>query len=414
MIAKMRNKKRFSAKAFVLPLAVFFSSVFFASAQDTLVIEAGKVLKGDGKVLENVFIVVKEGKIEFIGKNYRVKEGTNIIEFKKSVITPGFIAANAHLSVTKKTNEEQSEITPEMNLLYSINPRAEDFEKAWRSGVTCVYLAPGNLNVFNGTGTVLKTVGRTPQDMLVKNQVHLRVTLGREPGRGNSPPRLGPISLRTRRPQNRMGVIFVVRNEFTKLQNKSDVPDSELSPEELLLRSVLKGEMPLRIRARSYLDIKSALRMMEEFSYKWILEDGVDAYRYLDELKENKIPVIYGPVYRPKGRRDLNRENDFYLAEAPILLAKKGVMFAFQNNDESPISSLRDEVIYAVQLGLANDIALRALTLNAAKILGVGDRVGTIEAGKDADMLIFNGDPFEPSSRLERVIIGGKVLNPNK
>ena len=414
MIAKMRNKKRLSTKIFILPLMVFFSSVLFATAQDTIVIKAGKALKGDGKTLENVLIVIKEGKIEFIGKDYRIQKGTDILEFKESVITPGFIAANAHLNVTKQTNEEQSEITPELNLLYSINPRAEDFEKAWRSGVTCVFLAPGDLNVFNGTGTVLKTVGRTPQDMLVKNQVHLRVTLGREPGRGNSPPRLGPISLRTRRPQNRMGVIFVVRNEFTKLQNKSDVSDSELSPEEFLLRKALKGEMPLRIRARSYVDIQSALRMMEEFGYKWILEDGVDAYRYLDELKENKIPVIYGPVYRPKGRVDFNRENDFYLAKTPILLAEKGILFAFQNNDESPINSLRDEVIYAVQLGLAKDMALRALTLNAAAILGVEDRVGMIEAGKDADMLIFDGDPFEPSSRLERVIISGKVLNPNK
>lgn len=414
MITKMRNKKRLSTKTFILPLIVFFSSVLFASAQETIVIKAGKVLKGDGKILENVLIVVKEGKIEFVGKDYLIKKGTDILEFNESVITPGFIAANAHLNVTKQTNEEQSEITPEINLLYSINPRAEDFEMAWRSGVTCVFLAPGNLNVFNGTGTVLKTVGQTPQDMLVKNQVHLKVVLGREPGRGNRPPGRDPIFLRTRRPQNRMGIIFIIRNEFTKLQNKSEVPDSDLSSEELILRRVLKGEMPLRIRARSYLDIKSALRMKEEFGYKWILEDGVDAYRYLDELKENKVPVIYGPVYRPKGRSDFNRENDFYLARTPVLLAEKGVIFAFQNNSESPISSLRDEVIYAVRLGLAKDAALRALTLDAAKILGVEDRLGTIEAGKDADLLIFNGDPFEPSSRLERVIINGKVFNPNK
>jgi imidazolonepropionase-like amidohydrolase len=384
-------------------------------AQDPFAIKAGTVLIGDGHVLKDVFVVVQDGEITFVGKEYAVRSGTKVLDFADKVITPGFIAANAHMDVVKQTNEEGKEVTPQMNLLHAINPKAKDFDIAWRSGVTSVYLAPGNRNVFSGTGTVLKTKGKTALDMLVKNQVHLKMVLGREPGQGNSSPRgRDPIHLRIRRPQNRMGVVFIIRYEFTHLQNRNDVPDSELTTDELLFRQALQGKMPLRISARSYMDIKTAFRLMEEFGYRWILEGGVDAYRYLDELEANKIPVIYGPVYKKKGRGDFNREDDRYMARTPVLLAERGIRFAFQNNAESPVSALRDEAIYAVELGLTKAMALKAITLDAARILGIQDSLGSVAKGKDADLLVFDGDPFEPSSSLSGVFINGKLLDPNK
>ncbi len=399
---------------------ILFFSLFlclfgcFCQAQDPVVIKAGTVLVGDGSVLKDVFIVVQDGKIDFVGKRYAVEGGTDVLEFGDKVLTPGFIAANAHMDVVKDPNEEGEEVTPQINCMFSINPRAHDFDNAWRSGVTCVYLAPGNLNVFPGTGTVIKTKGHTPQDMLVRNQVHLKMVLGRDPGQGNSYPRIrDPITLRNRRPQNRMGVVFIIRYELTNIQNKSRIPDTELSPDELLFRQVLQGQMPLRISARSYLDIQTAFRLMEEFGYRWILEGGVDAYRYLDELATHRIPVIYGPVYNQKGRRDFNREDDRYFTRTPILMAERGIRFAFQNSTESPISALRDEAIHAVELGLAKDHAVRALTFDAAWILGVEDRLGSVTQGKDADLLVFDGDPFEPSTRLSGVFIDGKLYDPN-
>lgn len=391
----------------------FFGSL--CQAQNPLVIKAGTVLNGDGGVLKDVFVVIQDGKIVFVGKGYAVRRDTDVLDYADKIITPGFIAANAHMNVVKQTNEEGKEVTPQMNLLYAVNPKAKDFDKAWRGGVTSVYLAPGNRNVFSGTGTVLKTKGKTPQDMLVKNHVHLKMVLGREPGQGNSyPSGRDPIHIRIRRPQNRMGVVFIIRYEFTNLKNKNAVPDSELAPDELLFRQALQGKMPLRISARSYMDIKTAFRLMEEFGYRWILEGGVDAYRYLDELVANKIPVIYGPVYKKKGRGDFNREDDRYVARTPVLLAKRGIRFAFQNNAESPVYALRDEAIYAVESGLSKDIALKALTLDAARILGIQDSLGSIAKGKDADLLVFDGDPFEPSSSLSGVFVNGKLFDPNK
>ena len=404
----------------MFPKGLFFSFflclfAMFCFAQGQLVIKAGTVLSGNGDVLKDVFVVVEDGKIVFVGKGYVVKPDVHVLDFTNKVITPGFIAANAHMDVMDQANEEGKEVTPRMNLLYSVDPRAKDFDLAWRSGVTSVYLAPGNLNVFPGTGTVLKTKGKTPQDMLVRNQVHLKMVLGREPGRGNSyPSGRDPMHMRNRRPQNRMGVVFIIRYELTNVQNKRGLPEAELTPDELLFRQVLEGQIPLRISARSYMDIKTAFRLMEEFGYRWILEGGVDAYRYLDELEAKDIPVIYGPVYKNKGRGDFNREDDRYMARTPVLLAEKGIRFAFQNNAESPISSLRDEAIHAVELGLAKDKALIALTLDAARILGVADRMGLIAKGKDADLLVFDGDPFEPSSSLLSVSIDGEFFDPNK
>jgi imidazolonepropionase-like amidohydrolase len=398
-------------------LALFALCLFvcIGQAQNPWVIRAGTVHIGDGRVLTDVFVVVQDGKIAYVGKGYAIDQDIEVLDLADKVITPGFVAANAQMNVFKQSNEEGKEVTPRMNLLFSVDPRAKDFDLAWRSGVTAVYLAPGNLNVFPGTGTILKTIGQTPQDMLVQNKVHLKMVLGREPGQGNESPRgFGPMLLRNRRPQNRMGVVFIIRYELTNLQNKRGLPDAELTPDELVFRQVLQGKTLLRIAANSYMDIKTAFRLMEEFGYRWILEGGVDAYRYLDELKANDIPVIYGPVYKNEGRGDFNPEDDRYLARTPLLLAEKGIRFAFQNNAESPISALRHEAIHAVGLGLAKDRALRALTLDAARILGVAGRMGSIAKGKDADFLVFDGDPFEPSCSLINVIIDGKLFDPNK
>jgi imidazolonepropionase-like amidohydrolase len=119
-------------------------------------------------------------------------------------------------------------------------------------------------------------------------------------------------------------------------------------------------------------------------------------------------------VYRPKGRADLNPENDRWQARTPILLAEKGILFAFQNGPSSPIEMLRDDAIYAVRSGLDPRAALKALTSSAAVILGVGNRLGTLAPGKDADILIFDGDPFDPRSRLTKVFIDGCLMDPNE
>jgi imidazolonepropionase-like amidohydrolase len=428
------NLRRILQTVFCLVLVLRFVTPP-VRADDAVVLKVGTLLKGDGQVLKDAVILIRNGKIESVGKSVLIPQGAVTHEFKSGVATPGFIAANAYLRVSRETrevemtrydasfnptrdkvlalNEERSETTPEMNLLYSVDPAAGDLAEAWRSGVTCIYVAPGYQNVFNGTGTVLKTWGRTPQDMVVRNPVDIRVTLGEEAGTGDPGFAVDP-SLRTRRPENRMGVDSIFRAALINLQNKSQLPDSELDPQERLFRQVLRGDIRLRIRARSYIDIKAAFRYQEEFGFRWILEEGVDAYKFLDELKEKNIPVIYGPVFRPKGRNDFNSENEFYRPRTPLLLAEKGILFAFQNDNQTPVSALRDEAICAVGLGLDTGSALKALTSQAARILGVEDRVGTIEKGKDADVLIWSGGPFDPTSRLEKILVNGIVMDPHE
>jgi imidazolonepropionase-like amidohydrolase len=427
----MLNKKVFFFTVSFIFILTIFSGIL--AAQQSLMLKVGRLFQGDGRVLTDAVIVVKEGKIHFVGKYYPESKDLQVFEWKEGVAVPGFIAANAYMNVchqvkvaqatlrrgysykileVKGINEERSESTPEINLLGVIDPRSSDFEKAWRGGVTCVYIAPGNFNVFNGTGTVLKTFGQTPKSMLVKNNVHLKVTLGSGPASGGG--RFGDFGLKTRRPQNRMGVDFIFRYELFKAKQKKDLSEDELSFQERIFRQVLEQKIPLRIRARSYMDIKAAFRIMGEFGFQWILEDGVDAYKYFNELKKHNIPVIYGPVYKPVGRNDFNIEQDTYYEQTPVLMEEKGIRFAFQNNLVTPIDALRDEAIYAVRIGLSKEAALKALTHDAAIILGVEERLGTIKKGKDADILIFSGDPFDPASSLKRVMINGKLLDPDE
>lgn len=387
-----------------------------ALAQDSLVLKVGKAFLGDGRRLDRAQIVIRDGRIVSVGKAGSSAEprGCRIVSFPDGVATPGFIAANAWTASCGDAQEEGLEVTPEINLDRSIDPAAADLENAWRSGVTCVYVAPGHRNVFGGTGTVLKTAGPSPAERLVRNIVHLRATLGPEPASGNAKPYYGDFGMRTRRPQNRMGVDAIFREELARVRDLASVPDADLGVRETLFRRVLRRDLPLRIRARSYMDIKAALRLQDEFGFTWVLEDGTDAYRYLDELKARGIPVIYGPVYRPKGRADFNAENDRWLVQTPRLLAEKGILFAFQNDASSPLWELRDDVIFAVCSGLDPGAALTALTSSAAAILGVGDRLGTLAPGKDADILIFSGEPLDPHSRLIKVLIGGRLMDPNE
>ena len=399
-------------------LAVFLGCLMLNPllAEESLILKVGSLMVGNGQILKNAVIVIKEGKISSVSQYMPNIEATTL-DFSSGIATPGFIAANASMNVTPQKNEEMSEITPSLNLIHAVDPQSPDFAKAWKSGVTCVYISPGNINVINGTGTILKTYGSKAQDMLVKNNVHVKVVMGNEPGQGNSYPRRPgqSFTMRTRRPMTRMGSIYLIRNELLKAQKNMDAPENQLEAGEILIRKVLNQEIPLRIRARCYLDIKSILRIVEEYEgFRWILEDGVDAYRYFDELKASRIPVIYGPVFKVKGRPDYSMESERYKAMMPVLMAKKGILFAFQNNEFCPINHLRDEAIYAVQLGLSEKDALMALTQNAARILGIDSNLGTVEKGKDADILIFSGNPFLPTSRLERVLINGKDLNPNE
>jgi imidazolonepropionase-like amidohydrolase len=409
------GRRRLSA-GWLLGFILISMSGLQGQTQETLVLKVKKALLGDGRSVSDASIVIRNGRIESVTRAAKSPGplGSRTFEFPGCVATPGFIAANAWMEAFGRIQEERSEVTPEMNLYGSIDPAAPDFEKAWRSGVTCVYLAPGYLNVVGGTGTVLKTAGTSRAERLVKNAVHLRVTLGTEPARGNSKPFYGDIGLRTRRPQNRMGVNAILRGQLMEARNREQVPEADLSVREVLFRRVLRRELPLRIRARSYMDIKTAFRLQEEFGFDWVLEDGTDAYRYLDELRVGGIPVIYGPVYRPKGRADFNPENDRWQARTPVLLAEKGILFAFQNGPSSPIDMLRDDAIFAVRSGLDPRTALKALTSSAAAILGVGDRLGTLAPGKDADILVFDGDPFDPRSRLKKVLVGGHLMDPNE
>lgn len=399
--------------------ALFLGARTGSGAEGTI-IRVGTLLVGNGIVVRNAVIVTEGRTLIYAGPSYLyAPDGAKdraTLDFPKGVAVPGFIAADAVMRVGKTRNEEMSECTPAIDLLDSIDPDADDLNLAWKSGVTSVYLAPGADNVIAGRGCVLKTRGRTPREMLVENDLHLRIVLGNGPNRGNSYNRYGDgFTMRTRRPKTRMGGIALIRESLFNAMKKMDLPDSRLTADELVLRRALKGEIPVRFRAASYLDIEAAFRIVKEFKgIRWILEDGVDAYRFLDELKTANIPVIYGPVYKQIGGVNFNRQMDHYEADTPLGLDNNGILLAFRNDETTSIGALRDEAILAVSLGMGRDRVLAALTINPARILGLDKRLGTIEKGKDADILIFDGDPFSPASRLEKVIIDGKAGDPHE
>ncbi len=362
--------------------------------------------------IENGIVVIAGGVIQAVGgPDTAAPDGAVVVDCSGKVITPGLVDAATTLGVTRNdANEQGDEVTPHMRILDAINPADKRFRRTRESGVTTVQINPGNRNVIGGLGAVLKTHGDTVADMLVRDESCLRMTMGSEPGSGNRAIRGGtPNSIYYRRPTTRMGVVWEVRKAFydarayreEKTVNAAGGPPIEDPGMEVLLRA-LDRKVQVRTTARAEQDIRTALRLAAEFGYETVLEEATEAYQVADMLAAAQVKVVFGAPSaesagdgaRPK-RHTLN------------LLAESSVPFAIATGSQVGSLSLAQEAMFAVRNGLSPTQALVAVTLIPADILGVADRIGSLEQGKDADVVVWSGDPFNPVTVVESVYVNG-------
>ena len=261
-----------------------------------------------------------------------------------------------------------------------------------------------------------KAERNTLERMLVREDSGLRLTMGGEPSRGNRPIRGGtPVGIHYRRPTTRMGVVWETRSAFyaakawMEQQTDPDAPPeaTRVDPGLEVLARALRGEVLVRTTARAEQDIRTALRLMDEFGYRTLVEEATEAWRVVDELKEHGVSVL---VSAP------SRENAADGAEVRYhtltLLARAEVPFAICSGaDDAPLP-LVHEAMFAVRYGLPADTALAAVTLRAAEILEIEDRVGSLQPGRDADLVLWTGSPFDPTTRLHAVYVGGEEVTP--
>ncbi|NMC32627.1 MAG: amidohydrolase [Veillonellaceae bacterium] len=375
-----------------------------------LAICGGKVYSMNGPMLEQGCVLVDGGKIVAVGAGLDIPADCERFDATGKVVTPGLVDAHTHLGVyaeptewsAEDGNETSGPVTPAMDALDAINPADIAFDDALAGGVTTVMIAPGSANAVGGQCVVLKTPRRsTVEDMLYKRHAGLKIAFGENPRRVYGDQQKAPVT--------RMATAYLVRETLQKARNylkkkgsKDFTPDFGM---DAVLR-VLRREMPLRAHAHRADDIMTALRIAREFDVEIVLDHCTEGHLIAPELARRQARAAVGPQLITRAKMELKDKS----YRTPAVLAEHGVQFALiSDHPVVPNMFLSVYAGLAVRFGLAPLLALRAVTSDPAEILGIGDRVGKLAAGYDADIVVWSGEPLEMASRPEKIWVGGSV-----
>lgn len=385
-----------------------------------LAIKGGKIFTITNGVIEKGTILIDDGKIAKVGARVKVPEGAEVIDATGKVVMPGLVEAHCHIGIWEEKigwagsdgNEATDPATPQVRALDGIKANADEggLEAALKTGVTTAQILPGSANVIGGTGVVVKTAPK-----VVTDEMAIRSPSGMKIAFGENPKRVYGVDQK-KMPSTRMGVAGVLREWLQKAKNYMEkkerfeddpekMPEVDLKLEALL--PVLKGEIPLRAHAHRADDVATAVRIAEEFGVEMSWEHATEGHRLAEWIAEKGIPAVWGPSMTSKGKWEM-RELSF---DTPKVLHEAGVKFAIQTDATgSNIAFLPLCAGMAVKHGLPYEAALKAITITPAEIIGVADRVGSIEEGKDADFRILDGDPLELHTKVETVLIDGEIV----
>lgn len=389
-------------------------------------IRGGTVLTPDVRV-ENGTILVDGRRIVAVGADVSVPRGAEVFEAAGRYVLPGFVEAHCHVSLFADGidarfydgNEMTDPVTPHVRALDAIHPEDGAFGDLRRAGITTINTSPGSGNVVGGQTAIVKTAGRTVEEMLIRAPGALKMALGENPKR--------VYGEQKKAPSTRMGSAAVLREWLTRAsayaEKKARHGEKQASfsagaagatrpdPFEIDLRleilaSALRRELPTHIHAHRADDIMTAIRIAEEFGLDCVLIHATEGYKIADVIAEKGYPCVPGPVLFSRMKlelRDLTPSNAGALARA-------GVKVAIQTDEGSATRYLALNAAVAVSEGMDEAAALRAITLTPAEILRIADRVGSLEPGKDADIAVFSAHPFDVAHcRTERVWIDGKL-----
>lgn len=391
-------------------------------------ITGGRVVTITKGVIEGGTVIITDGKITAVGKDLPIPQGAKVVDAAGKWVTPGLIDAHSHMGIfgepttemTSDGNEMTDPITPHVRAMDAVNPADPAFRDTLTAGLTAAWTGPGSGNVIGGTGIVVKLIpSKSIEEMMIPGSESMKMALGENPKRvyGSS----------KKFPMTRMGNAASLREALIKAQGYLDkirkaeadaekeskekgtpvepkYPDRDLKLE--MLGRCLRRELRCRIHCHRADDILTAIRIAEEFNLDITIEHTTEGWKVADVLAAKAIPCTVGPndLYRAK----LELEN-FRLDNAAIL-AKAGVKIAIQVDAFSTTRWLPVHAGMLVRFGLDEAEALKAVTINAAEVLGLGDRLGSLEPGKDADIAIFNGHPFCSMTRCEKVFINGREV----
>jgi len=393
---------------------------------DKIAISGSTVYTMAGDIIEDGVVLIKNGKIYKVGKNLKIPGEFKEIKAPGFVVLPGLVSPRSYVGIGSNwrrqshIDETSNSIVPALEVRHAIEPHTPQFFYAREVGITTAMITPGNRNVIGGQAAVLKTKGIDVDKMIIKNKAVMMIGLGKS------------AKQKDKMPSTRMGIAALLREtlikakeykakweayEKKKEKKDEDKPKRDFDMEALI--PVIKGEVPVMIHCERRDDILTALRIGDEFGLKIILDGATDAYRVKDEIKKRNIPVVLEQLFRGVGDiedKGFNPENAVLLAEAGIPIAFRPMINSwwFTPAAGEAGGDMLEIAAFAVRHGLDEETALKACTIEAARIIGLEDRVGSIEKGKDADILILRGHPFRTRSIPEMVMMDGKIVYQRK
>lgn len=380
-----------------------------------IALTGGRILTANGPEIAEGVVLIDGGKIVAVGRDVLAPEDARVIDAQGKVITPGLIDAHTHLGIDEQGvgiagddgNESVEPVTPHLRAIDAINPEDIAFDDARQAGVTASEVKPGSGNVIGGQCVVIKHAGLIVDQMALRTPSAIKAAMGENPKNTYRPQKKSPST--------RMATAALFREAFSRGQSYLERRRAELEAghpfdRDLRLEAiglVLEKKIPMRIHAHRADDILTALRLRDEFGFEMSIEHCTEGHKIPEELARRGIPAVVGPSMSGRYKVEL-RDKTF---TTPAVLAAAGVKVAITTDHPVvPIHQLITAVILAVKNGLPADLGLRAITLHAAEILGVADRIGSLEAGKDADLVLWSGDPFDLRSRVELTMIDGRVV----
>lgn len=372
-------------------------------------IRGGKIITMDQPgIINDAMILIEGERIRQIECGTQPPEGYTLIEAQGKYICPGFIDAHTHLGLEEEiyrvegddVNEITNPVTPQLQAVDGINFFDLGFNDALRGGITRAMIMPGSANILGGQAVFLKTLATRPTEMIYKNPWGLKAALGENPKR--------VYGTEKKTPQTRMASASLLREALFKAARVMDKPDldgGEVYAQAAIFK-VLRREMPLLLHVHRADDILTALRIMDEFHINLLLQHGTEAHLVADELVKRQVGVFLGPLLVNRAKVEMKAVS-FKNAR---LLAERGVRFSLiTDHPVVPIEHLRVCAALTVREGLSEEKALEALTTMPAEFLGVEDELGSIKAGKRADLVIYSGHPFDFRSIVEAAFVDGML-----
>ncbi|MEN6325977.1 MAG: amidohydrolase [Syntrophomonas sp.] len=374
-----------------------------------IALKAARILTmEDHGVIADGVVIVEGGYIHAVGPNIDIPENCQVIDAGNGYVCPGFIDAHTHIGLEEEiysiegddVNESSDPITAHLQALDGINFRDLAFEDALKGGVTRAMCMPGSANIIGGQAVFLKTLAPTMEEMVYRHPWGLKAALGENPKRVYAGQKKTPLT--------RMANAALLREALytaAKTMDKEPADSRESFKQQSLIR-VLKKEMPLLLHAHRADDILTALRIKDEFAIDLIIQHGTEAFLIAEELKKRNVKVCLGPLLVNRAKVEM-KEVSFKSAE---LLARAGVEFALiTDHPVVPIEHLRVCAALAVREGLDEELALQSISSIPARLLGVDKELGSIKVGKKADLVVFDGHPFDFRTHVIATMVDGQV-----